>query len=244
MLDIHSHILPGVDDGSKSLEESLQMLSMMKEQGITHVIATPHFYPSIDAADAFYLRVKEAYDQLREAAKGKDLPHILPGSEVLYYRYIGRSESIHRFCLANSSYLLLELPTTVIGNGLFEDLTLLKTESGITPIIAHIERYRHFRGYKKLLEFVRQNHLPAQINASSVMSFSEFREIKRLIRLGIVTYIGTDAHSVDDRAPMMKQALEKLEKKFGSDFTEALKNNSRKFYHTVAKGGSHEEQNA
>ena len=243
LLDMHSHILPGVDDGSKSLEESIQLLTMMKEQGITHVIATPHFYPSSDAVEGFSARVKTAYEQLAEAVKGKNLPQILLGSEVLYYRYIGRSDSIDRFCLGNSSYLLLELSATSINNGLFDDLTQLMNGMMIKPIIAHIERYAHFPEYRKLIDFVKQNRIPAQINASSVLSFFEYRTVKHLIRQDIVTYIGTDAHSVEGRPPRMKEALDKLEQKFGKDYVEGLKSNSRSLYKQVTKGETDAEQN-
>ena len=236
LLDMHSHILPGVDDGSKDLEESIQLLTMMKEQGITHVIATPHFYPASDAMDAFSDRVAKAYKQLTEAVKGKDLPEILLGSEVLYYRYIGRSESIDRFCFQNSSYLLLELSTSSINNGLFDDLTELLNGAKITPIIAHIERYSHFPEYRKLIDFVKQNQIPAQINASAVLSFFEFRTIKKLIRQGIVTFIGTDSHSVNERPPRMKEALEKLQQKFGKDYVEMLKANSARLYKHLTSG--------
>ena len=244
LLDMHSHILPGVDDGSKSLEESVQLLTMMKEQGITHVVATPHFYPSSDAIDAFSERVRTAYEKLTEAVKGKDLPQILLGSEVLYYRYIGRSDSLDRFCLENSQYLLLELSATSINNGLFDDLTQLMNGARIKPIIAHIERYAHFPEYRKLIDFVKQNQIPAQINASSVLSFFEYRTVKHLIRQGVVTYIGTDAHSVDQRPPRMKEALDKLEQKIGKDYTEELKNNSRFLYKQLTQGEPDAEQDA
>ena len=241
LFDMHSHILPGVDDGAKDLEESVQLLTMMKEQGITHVIATPHFYPSSDSIDAFSTRVENAHKQLTDAVQGKDLPQIILGSEVLYYRYIGRSESLRRFCLNGSRHLLLELSATCIGNGLFDDLIMLTNTAGITPIIAHIERYANFPGYKKLIDFVLENRIPAQINASAALSFFEFQTIKKLIRRGIVTYIGTDAHSVTGRPPMMKPALEKLQHKYGPDFTAMLRKNSQKLYQEITRREPNEE---
>ncbi len=241
IFDMHSHILPGVDDGAKDLAESLALLQMMKEQGITAVMATPHFYPAEVSADQYRERVVTAYRQLKEAIAGKDLPHILLGSEVLYYRYIGQSETIRQFCLADSPYLLLELSDKSIHDGLFEDILLLQEQFGIIPIIAHIERYHHFRGYQKLLDFVKKNHIPAQINASGVMTRSEFRIIKRLLRNNLVQFIGTDSHSTDQRPPMMTQALQKLEKKFGRDCPQRLLQNGRILYQNIVKDRSDAE---
>ena len=124
LLDIHSHVLPGVDDGAKDLEESIELLKMMRQQGITHVLATPHFYASSDGLDEYRARVGYAFGQLKAAADSASLPYVMLGCEVLYYSCIGRSESVYNFCLNGSDYLLLELSDNCIDDEFFRILRI------------------------------------------------------------------------------------------------------------------------
>ncbi len=226
LFDIHSHILPSVDDGSQSMSESLQLLSLMRSQGITDVIATPHFYPLEDTFDDYKRRISKAYKALLKETEGKDLPNIYLGSEVLYYRYIGSSESVFGLCLNNSRYLLLELTDECICKEFFEDMENLYNKLGITPIIAHLERYCHAPNYKKLLKYIKNSPLLAQINASSLFSQSR-RVTERLIKGGYVNFIATDAHSVTRRPPLMKQALAEIAETLGTEYASGFIRNSQ-----------------
>ena len=161
MLDIHSHILPAVDDGAEDLDEALKILEMMQKDGITDVIATPHFYADSDNLNDFKTRTEKAYKTLCSAADGKNLPRVFLGCEVLYYRYIGTSEAVTEFCFNGSNYLLLELVNDCITDSFFENLYCLKNQSGIIPIIAHIERYYKDRSFKKLLKFLKSENIIA-----------------------------------------------------------------------------------
>ena len=107
MLDFHSHILPRVDDGSQGLEESLLMLSAMKDQGVTTVIATPHFYANDDSVDSFLSRRDAAYAAL--APQYTDVPRIILGAEVKYYEGISRLPDLKRLRIDGSRLLLLEM---------------------------------------------------------------------------------------------------------------------------------------
>lgn len=226
LFDIHSHILPSVDDGSQSMSESLQLLSLMRSQGITDVIATPHFYPLEDTFDDYKCRIAKAYKALLKETEGKDLPNIYLGSEVLYYRYIGSSESVYGLCLNNSRYLLLELTDECICKEFFEDMENLYNKLGITPIIAHLERYCYAPNYKKLLKYIKNSALLAQINASSL--FSQSRKVtEKLIKGGYVNFIATDAHSVTRRPPLMKQALAEITERLGTEYTSGFIRNSQ-----------------
>lgn len=226
LFDIHSHILPSVDDGSQSMSESLQLLSLMRSQGITDVIATPHFYPLEDTFDDYKCRIAKAYKALLKETEGKDLPNIYLGSEVLYYRYIGNSESVFELCLNNSRYLLLELTDECICKEFFEDMENLYNKLGITPIIAHLERYCYAPNYKKLLKYIKNSALLAQINASSL--FSQSRKVtEKLIKGGYVNFIATDAHSVTRRPPLMKQALAEIADSLGSEYASGFIRNSQ-----------------
>lgn len=233
LLDIHSHVLPGVDDGAKDLEESVELLKMMRQQGITHVLATPHFYASRDGLDEYRARVGYAFGQLKAAADGASLPYVMLGCEVLYYNCIGRSESVYNFCLNGSDYLLLELSDNCIDDEFFKDIEDLRRNLGITPIIAHLERYHKFPNYKKLLKFLAENEIPAQINASSLFSREYSKTVNKLIKKQLVEFIGTDAHSVAKRPPMMQPALEAIKKRFGAEYSDEFISNSQKLLERI-----------
>lgn len=230
---MHSHILPGVDDGAENMAESLALLEMMHEQGITHVAATPHFYATQDNLELHLQRVSAAFNSLKAEAAERGLPKLCLGSEVLYYRGIGHSESINSLCINSSPYLLLELSDNCIGSGLFEDLTDLRSDMGITPIIAHIERYFKFPKYRKLLSYISENGIPAQINASSLFSPMLYPITVKLIKKNLVSFMGTDTHSVSERPPMLKSALEVVSEKIGPKYAGGFIRNSQKLLELI-----------
>lgn len=233
MLDIHSHILPGVDDGAKNSDEAFRILCEMQRQGITDVIATPHFYPDSDSYDSYFGRIIPAYQSFKaeyteKLSAGEKLPNIYIGSEVLYFRGILSSERINDFTLNNSRYLLLELTDGAVDEKLFEELYILKNERGITPIIAHTERYHKAKGYKKLLKFIESEDIPAQINASSLFIKGLAKPAEKLVQHNLAAFIATDAHSPEKRPPMMFSALELIARKFGEQYKQRLINNSER----------------
>lgn len=227
-LDIHSHILPCVDDGARNIDESLELLKIMKSQGITDVVATPHFYAAYDNLEDHLEKVKSAYLNLVSAAEGLNLPNIYLGNEVFYFHGIGKSESLKSLCINNSPFLLLELPIYEISDSILQDINELHNSLGIVPIIAHIERYSHSRGFKNLLKTIKNGAALAQLNASSVLD-SDFKRIsKRLIKEGYISFIATDTHSVDVRPPLLSDALDEISKKFGEDRKTMYIQNSQK----------------
>ncbi len=227
LLDIHSHILPSVDDGAKNISESIKLLEMMANDGITDVLATPHFYADCDILEDYLNRVNNAFNMLKTVSEKNNLPNILLGSEILYYRHIGTTESIHKFCLNGSEFLLLELTDKCIGNELFEDILNLKNKMGITVIIAHLERYFKSRNFKKLLNFIKKEKILAQINASSLFSDIYSKPAIKLIKKGYINFIATDAHSPETRPPQMKMALEFISNKLGADYSSGFIRNAQ-----------------
>lgn len=214
--DLHSHILPGVDDGAENIKESLKLLKMMKQDGITDVIATSHFYPMEMSFEEYVSLTKNTYNKLCNKIKGKGLPNLYLGCELLNYRGVGNSEFLDSFCLNHSKYLLLELTDFDLNKSCMEDILTLK-ENGITPIIAHVERYFKGKNYKKFLQFVEDNKIPVQINAASVMMWPYRFIVKRILAKDIFCVIATDTHSAEERPPLMTPAFAFIEKKYGVD---------------------------
>jgi protein-tyrosine phosphatase len=237
LFDIHSHILPYVDDGAKDIEEALNLLKMMKENDITHIIATPHFYPQETNLEDFISKVNSSYKLLREKTIGSDLPKIYLGCELLYFDSLGYSTSLKNLCLNKSEFLLLELTDHCIGERLFENILMLTENTGIIPVIAHIERYYKAKNYKHLINFVIENKIPIQLNAASFFIPAFRKTLKKLLNSDAIIILGTDAHSCDLRPPRMKSAIEFIEKKYGTQYKEKLIRNSQFFFSKIVDKG-------
>ncbi len=226
LLDIHSHVLPEVDDGAKDLETSVQLLQQMYEQGITDVIATPHFYAMYHSIDDYNEVVTEAYDRVIKAVHGLNVPNISLGSEVFYFNGIGKSSGIRALTLCHSDYILLELPVCKIDSDILRDIRDLNDRLGLIPILAHVERYAGQRGFKEILKLLDEGVAVAQVNAASLISGTFKKPAQKLLRRGYVSYIATDTHSPDHRPPHLREAFEAIEKDFDKETAAVLLENA------------------
>ncbi len=221
-LDIHTHILPAVDDGAKDVEASLALLEMLSEQGVTDVIATPHFYPDTDSADGFSECITSAYKRIKDAAD-RELPNIYIGCELHYFQGMGKSEAIKQFVIKGTNYLLLELPyMQAINKTVLQDIVDIREQLGIIPILAHIERYHRNAGFKKLLPLLDDGTALAQINAADVLDREYSRVCEKLIKHGYVSFLASDTHSVEHRPPLIDKAIEYITNRLGKSVATRL----------------------
>ncbi len=222
-LDIHAHILPEIDDGARDTDTALALLEMLKAQGVTDVIATPHFYPDTDNAEEFFEISKKAYAQLCANAAVLDLPRIFLGCELHYFNGMGKSEAIKQFAISGTNYLLLELPYGVkITKTILQDIVDISERQNLIPILAHIERYSKASGYKKILKLIADGYAVAHINAGAVITKESLRICEKLIKNGYVKYIASDTHSLKHRPPQIKEALDTITKQLGRSASNKL----------------------
>ena len=228
MEDFHSHILPGVDDGSKSVEESLEMLRAMAQQGITHVVATPHFYPQQDTPECFLKRRAEAEAALREAMAGeKDLPELSIGAEVYYFRGISDSEAIKALAVDKKRCILIEMPGLPWTEIMYRELENLYVKRGPIPVIAHLDRYiGPFRthGIPKRLAALP---VLVQANADFFLDRSTSAMALRMLKKGRIQLLGSDCHNMKSRKPNLGEALALIQRKLGQDAIAAIRENAR-----------------
>ena len=218
MIDIHSHVLPGIDDGSKSLEMSLQMLEESKHQGVDLMFFTPHFYAdSMDPGKFIEKRAKAALTVRNAMANDPDrYPYFLLGAEVHYFRGIGRSEEISCLCMGKSRYMLLEPPFRTWTNAFLEDVRLLRDEQDLKVIIAHVERY--FDQDKNLVEeLLAEPGIYIQSNGEAFLDFWGRRRPLKLLEEGKIHFLGSDCHNMGHRSPNLARAREVIEKKMGKE---------------------------
>lgn len=218
IVDFHSHILPGVDDGSASLEQSIAMLQMEAAQGITHVIATPHFYAQHDKPESFLRKRAEAEKLLRaEMAKYPNMPKLSIGCEVYYFNGISDSDILSQLTIDGKRYILIEMPMPPWSERIYRDLESIYFKQNLVPVVAHIDRY--IAPFHTFHIPDRLEHLPVMIqaNASFFLEKQTRRMALRMLGKGKIHLLGSDCHDLSGRKPNLGEALKIIEKKFGPD---------------------------
>lgn len=206
--DFHTHILPGMDDGSRNLAESLRLLQAEREQRIRRVVLTPHFYPQQETPAQFLQRRQVACEKL---SKTTDL-ELIPGAEVYYYPGMSHTEELKKLTLGATPYLLVEMPLSPWNKSMYRELKNLHSELGLTPVIAHIDRYLlpHQR-LNGLLQEIKKLPVLVQLNGDFLTRRHTRRVALKLIKEGYVDFIGSDCHG-RSRMPNIKDAYAIIEK--------------------------------
>lgn len=216
--DFHSHILPGIDDGSASVEESIAMLHMEAEQGIRRVMATPHFYAGHDSPDRFLKKRDRAEAQLRtEMAKHSGLPEILVGAEVYFFRGMSESEFLPQLTIREKHCILIEMPPAPWPEDLFRELENIYERRGIVPIIAHIDRYiAPLRTYG-LPRRLAQLPVLVQANGSFFLERRTSAMAMRMLMADRIQLLGSDCHDLSARKPNLSAVLDRIQRKLGPE---------------------------
>lgn len=222
--DIHCHILPGIDDGSGSMEETMEMLETATKEGITHIVCTPHYKAGRRNANAEAIKRLLA-TVVNEARERGIFIALYPGNEVLYFSEMeecidsGKISTINR-----SGFLLVEFSPgdsfQYIRNALCDVMDM-----GYNPVIAHIERYECMVKHEEYATEIHELGVRIQVNASSITGETGWklrRYTGRLLKKGIVDYVATDAHGSKKRAPYIRKCRDLLYKKYDKSYVDAL----------------------
>ncbi len=220
MTDWHSHILPGIDDGSANVEESHKLIQMLKEQGISKIVATPHFLADRFSIDSFIEKRDRAAELLREKLP-EEHPEIILGAEVYYYSGISALDGLDRLCIGGSRYLLLEMPLERWTEYTVSELIKLASSSSITLVLAHIERYYKIQSKETWRRLYAAGVL-MQVNASFFNDVKTRRKAMSMLKKQQIHFVGSDCHNTTSRPPQIGRALEIIEKKLGSKYLEYL----------------------
>ena len=221
VLDLHSHVLPGIDDGSSDVETSLEMLRLSAQQGVEAMVATPHFYAWRNRVERFLRRRQRAFEQLA--------PHLLPGlpdlylgAEVAFFEGISEAEMLEELTLEGTNVLLLELPFRPWSGRDLDEVEALLERRGFRLVLAHLERYLMFSENRALLSELMEMPLQVQINAESLLSWRGRGRLLKWFRNGQAHLLGSDCHGVEHRVPNLGQGREILRKKLGQDILDRI----------------------
>lgn len=224
VIDFHSHILPGIDDGSRNVETSMGMLRMCREHGVDIMIATPHFYADSNRVERFVENRKNAYDRLMEQvmAENADVPHIMMGAEVAFFDGISRAERVDALTIEETDIMLLEMPFVTWSSSVVHEVRDLIEKRHFHIILAHIERFLKIPGNKSYVEQVLELPVTVQVNAETLLEFRQKGRMFRMFRDGRAHIIGSDCHGMHHRVPNLWLGREALSKKLGEDFVAGM----------------------
>jgi protein-tyrosine phosphatase len=215
MIDIHSHILPGIDDGSKSIKMTLDMLKNAEEDGTTEIVATPHFCRGY--GETPYEKVKKLVKDFNDLAKNEGIKiNINYGQEVYYSENMIEDYKSGRIgCINDSRYLLFELPMNAFEAETFDILYELQVMD-IVPILAHPERYRPIIDKPSYINKFINEGILFQMNSGSITG-AFGKNVKKtaniLLEHGIYNFIGSDAHNSRNRCTGIAEGIEVSQKK-------------------------------
>lgn len=226
--DLHSHILPGIDDGARDVQITKELLREEQRQWVSQVLCTPHFYPEKQSLTEFLDNRQRAFQQISASAEAQSLQLQL-GAEVAMSLAL-QGMDLRPLAMGNTKYILLEWPFgsyPLWGDAIVD----AAFQQGLRPIFAHIERYHYFLGdLNRLRKYIEKGAL-CQMNADSVLDVDFQKQALRLIKQGYVHVLASDAHNMQSRAPNLAVAMEVVGDRLGSAFSQQLAENADRVFH-------------
>lgn len=227
MTDLHTHILPGMDDGARTTEDSLAMLRAQREQGVDTVVLTPHFYRDRERPERFFSRREACFDALTKALNAlpreerDSLPRLILGAEVAWRPNLSDWEELPRFCIGNTQNILLELPFSPWNDQMIHQIYDMVGRTGILPVIAHLERYLKIQR-PELIRDVMDLGVPVQVSSDIFLHPLTRGVGLKMLKRGQAHLLASDCHNMTSRPPSLAPAFEVVRRKLGEDCVDAL----------------------
>ncbi|MFQ6609503.1 MAG: tyrosine-protein phosphatase [Fidelibacterota bacterium] len=231
MLDFHNHILPDADDGSVSMDMSLAMLKTAAEQGITEVVNTIHYqHPKVEHRDINYTDTKKRLNEVQAELDKAGIPIKLHlGAEVFYLPNIMDLADNPLCTFENGKYMLIEFQVHQLPPH-FEDKFFALKMAGVTPILAHPERYKHIQDDMRILEKLIRSGCVVQVDAGSIcgtLGTTAHKASLEILKRGLCHIIGSDAHDDRRRNFCLKEAVDRAREIVGNAVEDMVNTNPR-----------------
>ncbi len=199
-IDVHTHLLPGIDDGARSIEQTIEMLSVLKKQGIEGLILTPHFYSDKESVEDFIQSRNEAFEKVKAILDENDFEYIL-AAEVYLTDYLLNYDSIKPLCFGKKNYIFVEFPYYEKDDAkIIRQLNKLIINYGVTPIIVHLERYPALFNSSFIEELTSLGCL-FQCDIAGLNEFGTKSKLIRFLKKGDIQFVGSDCHDTKNRKP-------------------------------------------
>ena len=223
IIDFHSHILPKIDDGSGSLEESIEMLKMETAQGIRRVVATPHFYAQYDAPEKFLSKRYESVMALREQMqRHQSMPKLAVGAEVYFFPGMSHSSLLPHLTIGGKRCILIEMPGSPWTESMYRELVDISQKRELLPIIAHVDRYISPLRTYGIPERLEELPVLVQANASFFLKNSTRRMALKMLQKDQIQLLGSDCHNLSTRKPNLGEAVDVIQRKLGQEVLDRI----------------------
>ncbi len=224
--DIHTHILPGMDDGSKSSEESLKMIDKLLSQGVNNIIFTPHYYSDRESIESFIERRTEAFARIKNR-----LPsgvNVKLASEVYVSDYLFNREDITPLCIDGNRFILLEFPFySSFHERSLDQLRSIMYDYKVKPILVHIERYKKLLDSMGAIERLVRLGCLLQVDLAAIGEPSTFRKLVKLFDKNLISLVATDCHNMTKRVPDFTTGTRVLNTRYGKHYFDRLMENAK-----------------
>ena len=232
LVDMHCHIIPGMDDGSPDIDTSIQMLRCQQEQGVEVICGTSHYYAFENSITSFCERRAMALRKLTEAMP-KGLPRIIPAAETAYFSGIGEHPGMERLCIQGSKTLMLEMPFTEWSDFHVEEVAALVLDRGFRVVLVHPERFCTSKGNRKKLRQMEELPVALQVNAGTLLHWRRRRLGLELLQEAPVPLLGSDCHNLTSRIPNLQEGRKVVEQKLGASFLNQMDRNAERLIQTT-----------
>lgn len=220
MIDFHSHILPNIDDGSISIEETVKMLEEAQKVGFTKIISTSHYIEGYYESDE-----KERLDLLKNLKENFQDIELYLGNEIyIAENMIQLVKDKKASTINNSKYILFELPMNT-KTMLTKEMVYRIIENGNIPIIAHPERYGYVQDNPECVEELAEMGAMFQANYGSILGMygeKAKKTVKKLLKQDLIQFLGSDVHRTNQIYPLIPKAIKKMSKIISEEKIEEL----------------------
>lgn len=233
LYDMHSHILPEFDDGAKSVQEALELIDVLKKQGVNNICLTPHFYTHEISLEDFIESRRVAFEKFKPFIP--ENVNIVLGTEVYITRYIFNNDDLSELSYGNSRYILTEFGY----NSTFSEHTMnyfdsLVNKYNLIPVIPHVERYQTLMDNTSIISELKEIGVVIQTNISNYTKRAPIfrrRKLLKMISSGLIDIIGSDAHSLKHNTPeAFSEAINCISSKCGRDAVAQMMENSKEIF--------------
>lgn len=232
MIDFHTHVLPGIDDGSRDLQETAELLKEESQQNVDCVVATPHFYADRFSVEQFLERRQRALKSVLDgsssdgtaegAAPGyadsgrRGRPSFCVGAEVYFFPGMGRAEKLPSLCIEGTDVILIEMPFVQWTESVLREITEVIQRQKLRVVLAHVERYPQFQKDQRIWRQVMDLPLTIQVNGGSFIKDRRRRKMcLQILREHDRFLLGSDCHNLTSRRPNLDEARQVIRRKLG-----------------------------
>ena len=195
------------------------MLRLSYDQGVRHIVATPHFYADEMVPEVFLEKRQAAFEAVTD---GEGIPALHLGAEVAYFGSMSRSDALRQMQIDNTGLLLVEMPFGAWNDRIVEDVCMLTDRQGLTPVLAHVNRYKDKQQFSKYRDQLQAAGVLFQYNAGAFLRSGMRSWALKQLKAGYAHFLGSDCHNMTTRKPNLQEAVALISKKLGQETVDRI----------------------